>query len=320
MCIVHSFCEARVKFGWYSSSESEGEKDDSSKQCSAKLQSSKDLLRSIASTEPVAQQDSSKHQGRIRSFAHERGIWASYVFVDYNDVDPISDFQQLIIEKISNDLKLKLERVDKLHLSLTKTFVLRHHNISAFVETIRCVLRENKRFPILLSDLAIYVNEENTRTFLAVKVHDNSVGSLNKLVDKLNDCMRLYKLPEFYKDRSFHVSILWALGNKRQLLQENLPDLQQMFATFYEEEYCDMNLCVNQINFKCGNKYHTFDLLFPDIADVTEDVDFCMICNKLMPAKLTRKNSIECEICDRPFHLKCVGMTNRTTFTCINSE
>lgn len=33
-------------------------------------------------TEPDEQQGLSKHQGRTRSFPHERGIWASYVFID----------------------------------------------------------------------------------------------------------------------------------------------------------------------------------------------------------------------------------------------
>ncbi|XP_031639161.1 uncharacterized protein LOC116351222 [Contarinia nasturtii] len=40
-----------------------------------------------------------------------------------------------------------------------------------------------------------------------------------------------------------------------------------------------------------------------------EDVDFCMICMENLPAKLTKNNSIECNKCQRPFHLKCVNMS-----------
>lgn len=47
------------------------------------LPPSKKLLRIEAATaeEPV-DDNPAKHQGRVRSFAHERGIWASYVYVD----------------------------------------------------------------------------------------------------------------------------------------------------------------------------------------------------------------------------------------------
>ncbi|XP_058448701.1 U6 snRNA phosphodiesterase 1 [Malaya genurostris] len=243
----------------YSSS---GSDDDENVSSCAKLPSSENLLRSKLDTMPAAEQDSNEHQGRIRSFPHERGIWASYVFIDYSSVDPIREFQQLIIDKCLQKIQLELLPVDKLHLSLTKTFILRHHNISAFIENVRSVLKGCKRFTILLSELAIYVNEEHTRTFLALKIHDNSTGYLNQLVEKLDGCMRLYKLPEFYKDRSFHVSILWTLGDQRQLLEEVLDEFQQTFALFYEDEYCDMNANVRQIHFKCGNKYNSFELLY----------------------------------------------------------
>lgn len=41
----------------------------------------------------------------------------------------------------------------------------------------------------------------------------------------------------------------------------------------------------------------------------SEDTDFCIICLKLMPTKLTKRNSIECNTCKRPVHLKCAKMT-----------
>lgn len=50
-----------------------------------------------------------------------------------------------------------------------------------------------------------------------------------------------------------------------------------------------------------------------------EDVDFCIICMKNIPRKLTRYNSIKCNMCKRAVHLKCANM--RTSFfTCKNCE
>lgn len=50
-----------------------------------------------------------------------------------------------------------------------------------------------------------------------------------------------------------------------------------------------------------------------------EDIDFCLVCMKNLPAKLTKNNSIECNLCKRPFHLKCANMT-RSYFTCRNCD
>lgn len=113
-----------------------------------------------------------------------------------------------------------------------------------------------------MSDLAVYTNDENTRTFLAVKVADHSGGPLSSLVAKLDTSMKEYKLPSFYKDPSFHISFLWCLGNQRKVLEKNLPSLQEIFSALYEEEYCDMNVNVKQLSFKSGNKYYSFDLLY----------------------------------------------------------
>ncbi|XP_065095310.1 U6 snRNA phosphodiesterase 1 [Ochlerotatus camptorhynchus] len=248
----------------YSSSESDGddENDDPQSDFHRKLPPSREVLQlAKTSSTPAPEDNPSHHQGRVRSFAHERGIWASYVFIDYNEIDAFNDLQQQIIDKASEDLNLNLNRVDNLHLSLTKTFVLRHHNIAAFVGNVRSAIGECKRFPIILSDLAIYTNEENTRTFLAVKVADHSYGSLSSLVEKLDSCMKEYKLPVFYADPSFHISILWCLGDQRTILEEKCSSLQQIFTAIYEEECCDMNVSVRMLKFKCGNKFYSFDLL-----------------------------------------------------------
>lgn len=50
-------------------------------------------------------------------------------------------------------------------------------------------------------------------------------------------------------------------------------------------------------------------------ADKDEDVDFCIICLTLLPNKLTAQNSIKCNECRRPVHLKCANM-RRSFFTC----
>lgn len=48
-----------------------------------------------------------------------------------------------------------------------------------------------------------------------------------------------------------------------------------------------------------------------------EDEDFCIICMETLPRKLTASNSVHCNECDRPVHLKCADM-HASYFTCAN--
>lgn len=49
------------------------------------------------------------------------------------------------------------------------------------------------------------------------------------------------------------------------------------------------------------------------------DADFCIICLKKLPTRLSRQNSIPCNECKRPVHLKYANMKN-SFFTCRHCE
>uniref|UniRef100_A0A182MBL8 U6 snRNA phosphodiesterase n=1 Tax=Anopheles culicifacies TaxID=139723 RepID=A0A182MBL8_9DIPT len=206
-------------------------------------------------------EDTSKHQGRIRSFPHERGIWASYVFIDYSDSDGWIELQNECKDKLNDVAALDFVPIERMHLSLTKTFTIRHHNIAPFVDNLREQLNGHRRFRLDFSDLQLYVNEERTRTFLGVRVAEESYGPLNELVTSIDECLAEYKLPLFYADRSFHVSILWCLGDREAEVRKELPAISAVFEQVYEEEYSDISEVVKKLWFKCGNKMFHFDLI-----------------------------------------------------------
>lgn len=52
--------------------------------------------------------------------------------------------------------------------------------------------------------------------------------------------------------------------------------------------------------------------------DEEEDRDFCLECKDLLPAKMNKNNTIHCDTCDRPFHLKCVNFS--ASFRCDNCD
>lgn len=50
-----------------------------------------------------------------------------------------------------------------------------------------------------------------------------------------------------------------------------------------------------------------------------EDRDFCKICRKLMPKKMNKNNTIECDTCKRPFHARCAFFQG-ASYTCDDCE
>lgn len=122
-------------------------------------------------------EDSSLHGGRVRSFKHERGSWATYVYLpcktdtlplmnqsidqlpnvlpnlDYSPrvctLDhPEEEFGELLEELLSlaGAGGAVWTPQEELHLSLSQTVVLRHHWIQPFNRSLRAGLVHCKRF------------------------------------------------------------------------------------------------------------------------------------------------------------------------------
>ncbi|XP_017160932.1 U6 snRNA phosphodiesterase-like [Poecilia reticulata] len=90
-------------------------------------------------------EDSSLHGGRIRSFKHERGNWATYVYLPYH---PEEEFEELLEELLST-LGAHgpiLTQQEEFHLSLSQTVVLRHHWIQPFTQSLQSGLSQCRRF------------------------------------------------------------------------------------------------------------------------------------------------------------------------------
>lgn len=87
--------------------------------------------------------DPSLHQGRIRSFKHERGNWATYVFIA---VPPIlvDDLLDACLTYFKN--KYDFKAATHLHISLSKTVVLQYHFIESFKKNLEEVLTSIYRY------------------------------------------------------------------------------------------------------------------------------------------------------------------------------
>lgn len=184
---------------------------------------------SSTSSSPSSSSTSSS-RGRVRSFAHVRGNWASHVFLKpfVND-ESMGELSQKISEEAmkvfeQNSLpKVEVHPLvpDDLHLSLSRTFVLAHHLIPSYVSSLREALRRispdvapnGNIFLAFSSAVKIYFNDENTRGFIAIQVHPSSSKLLRHLISAVDSTLKEFNLGGqiFYDDPSFHLSLAWFL-------------------------------------------------------------------------------------------------------------
>ncbi|XP_041795499.1 U6 snRNA phosphodiesterase isoform X2 [Chelmon rostratus] len=202
-------------------------------------------------------EDPALHGGRIRSFKHERGNWATYVYLPYH---PEEEFRDLLEELLSvaRAHSVVLQPQEEFHLSVSQTVVLRHHWIQPFTQSLRAGLVHCKRFVCSAGRLRVYCNAEKTRTFLAMEVCTGHAQLLD-LVQAVDRTMTEFRLDTFYKDPSFHVSLAWCVGDVTGQMEGCIQELQGLVDDHEEGPFL---LCLNCVELRCrtGNKTFCFPL------------------------------------------------------------
>ncbi|KAM7413974.1 hypothetical protein PAMA_019000 [Pampus argenteus] len=202
--------------------------------------------------------DSSLHNGRIRSFKHERGNWATYVYFPYHPEEEFGELLETLLS-VSAAHGVVLNPQEEFHLSLSQTVVLRHHWIQPFTQSLRAGLAHCKRFLCSAGRLKVYCNAERTRTFLGMEVltgHDQLLD-LVRVVDRT---MTEFRLDTFYQDPSFHVSLAWCTGDFTVQVKECIEELQSLVDDHEEGAFVLRLDCV-ELRCKTGNKTFRFPLV-----------------------------------------------------------
>ncbi|XP_056137491.1 U6 snRNA phosphodiesterase 1 [Lampris incognitus] len=200
-------------------------------------------------------EDCSLHGGRIRSFRHERGNWATYVYLPYN---PDEEFAELLEDILSAATAhgVALTQQEEFHLSLSQTVVLRHHWIQPFIERLRTGLAHRKKFVCAAGRLRVYCNAERTRTFLGMEVCTGH-AQLLEIVEVVDKIMTEFSLDTFYKDPSFHLSLAWCTGDRTEQMKECLHELQSLIDDHEEGPFL-LKLECKELCCKAGNKIFSF--------------------------------------------------------------
>lgn len=141
------------------------------------------------------------------------------VNIDEND-SKFQDCKEYLINKFSNvkDFVWNIFDPSTLHISLSRAFPLRHHEIDVFWKKLDDLLTSNSSsfpssIPVELSEYELYVNDEKTTSFIGMNVVGNSKDIICSLISIVDEVMKLFGHPIYYDNPSPHVSIAWALGD-----------------------------------------------------------------------------------------------------------
>ncbi|XP_046557141.1 U6 snRNA phosphodiesterase-like [Haliotis rubra] len=208
-------------------------------------------------TEKTRRVDNSKHCGRIRSFAHVEGNWATFVYVP---VTPDDRLLELFTSLLSCLRPLKFQLMSDHHVTLSRTVVIRHH----WIESLRDSLKENlSSCDGCICDIVqprLYTNDEKTRTFLSLEVQEEGTH-LRHYVDVVNKCFKEFRLQSYYENPSFHISIAWCLGDvTADVTDQKFRQMKKMVQVFGRENPDLSVLEVQEIECKSGNKVFRFPL------------------------------------------------------------
>ncbi|KAJ8417455.1 hypothetical protein AAFF_G00286820 [Aldrovandia affinis] len=216
------------------------------------------VLDMFREPEDPSTEDSSLHSGRVRSFQHERGNWATYVYLPYS---PDEGFLDLVREmaQVVSARGLCLTWAEEFHVSLSQTVVLRHHWIQPFMLSLRTGLASCPRLVCVAERMKVYCNQEKSRTFLGVEVTTGH-AQLLEVVRAVDQTMAEFNLSTFYQNPSFHISLAWCVGDcADQLRSDCLQDLQTALDSQEGGSFL-LTLVCEEIRCKSGNKVFTFPL------------------------------------------------------------
>ncbi|XP_062513320.1 U6 snRNA phosphodiesterase 1-like isoform X2 [Corticium candelabrum] len=185
-----------------------------------------DAVREMFDDGEIECDDAAQHDGRIRSFPHVTGNWATYVFAPFHTNSSFGALVTHLTDELTECLKcsdanmqrdtlapsMNLMHAKELHISVSRTVTIRHHWIRPLIDCLQKELQSKSSFVYAFEGPRFYCNDEKTRSFLGLRV---SAGrrELTGIVECVNSAFDQFALEHFYEDMDFHLSIAWWLGN-----------------------------------------------------------------------------------------------------------
>ncbi|CAG5132413.1 unnamed protein product [Candidula unifasciata] len=204
--------------------------------------------------------DPSQHDNRVRSFAHLEGNWATHVFVP---VAKSEEFVKFVDKLLSMLMPQTFQAQSDFHVSLSRTVTIRYHWIELLVDSLR---EQFKSLTSCISDLTsvkLFTNDEKTRTFVVIELSVEDNKEFLEYVRAVDKSFAEFKLPAYYENPSFHISVGWCVGDViSDIPGEKLSKAQEMLGDFVAANPDLGFVYVHQICCQTGCK--SFLITLPD--------------------------------------------------------
>lgn len=215
---------------------------------------------------------------RIRSFPHVEGNYALHVFIPVHIPSTKRKLLANYVKKIASvipdlyavdvDIALnelckddqKLEHIllgREFHISLGRTVPIQVHQIDSIVAMLRQKLQSQRGYWIEFNRWDVFVNDDLTRTFMSLEVTGEGLSEISKQIQIVDDIYRLHGLPEFYKDPRPHISLIWAQGDIRSVLKQEVGDFGRFCNGQSVSQKHMFMFKFGGIECKIGNKSYT---------------------------------------------------------------
>eukprot|EP00854_Cymbomonas_tetramitiformis_P009398 gene9398-11134_t len=88
---------------------------------------------------------------------------------------------------------------NEFHLSLSRTVAIRAHQLEPLLQALRSSLRRWQRFATELGQMAVFVNDARTRTFLSLRTLPETDSQFKELVRRVDKAFMTQELAVFYE-------------------------------------------------------------------------------------------------------------------------
>ncbi|KAB2596538.1 U6 snRNA phosphodiesterase-like [Pyrus ussuriensis x Pyrus communis] len=214
---------------------------------------------------------------RVRNFAHVEGNYAVHVYIPVHIPPAPRKEMALFLNKLASlvpglhavdvDVPLDVLRKDErkleqvalgreFHISLGRTVPIRVHQIDSLVTMLRQKLQIQRRYWIDFSKWEVFVNDDQTRTFVSIEVIAAGLAEITKQIQAVNEVYKLHNLPEFYKDPRPHISVAWALGDISNSVKKVVEEERRRSTIGGSLQKCIFTSNFNGIECRIGNKTH----------------------------------------------------------------
>ncbi|CAK4717124.1 hypothetical protein LEN26_006492 [Aphanomyces euteiches] len=162
---------------------------------------------------PVKRHKRSSSPQWIRNFPHVDGNWPSYVYFRVPMTAAMQAMTKFAMERVQrhastilNLVPIDTDEENALHLSLSRTFVLKYAQIQPFVQALRLAVKYRKSFRAGFQGHQVLINDEQTRLFVTVPVLSGKVDVCH-VIRCVDVAMAQFNLQEYYSDPIPHVSV-----------------------------------------------------------------------------------------------------------------